>query len=60
MPDNEDYFLEPVRRGYCRYESLVDGTLDLADIAKMNDHIAMTADNEAIAHDEARRNRENG
>jgi hypothetical protein len=33
----------------CRYESLKDGTLDLADIALMHDFMAMDADNELIA-----------
>lgn len=33
----------------CRYESLRDGTLDMADIALMNDMLAVSADNEAIA-----------
>ncbi|WP_304991436.1 DUF6889 family protein [Burkholderia plantarii] len=41
--------LEPVRQGWCRYESLLDGTLGLADIALMNDAIAVRADNEAAA-----------
>ena len=33
----------------CRYESLIDGTLDLADVALMNDALAVRADNEQIA-----------
>ncbi|WP_302052232.1 DUF6889 family protein [Burkholderia glumae] len=33
----------------CRYESLLDGTLGLADIALMNDSLAVRADNEAAA-----------
>ena len=35
----------------CRYESLKDGTLDLADIALMNDMIALEADNELLARE---------
>ena len=35
-----EWILRPVARGWCRYESLVDGTLDLADIAIMNDAIS--------------------
>ncbi|WP_425129219.1 DUF6889 family protein [Burkholderia gladioli] len=31
----------------CRYESLLDGTLGLADIALMNDSLAVRADNDA-------------
>jgi hypothetical protein len=48
MPDHEEYLMTPVGRGMCRYESLLDGTLDLADVAKMNDYLVMLADNEAI------------
>jgi len=33
----------------CRYESLKDGSLDLADIALMNDALSVKADNELIA-----------
>jgi hypothetical protein len=33
----------------CLYESLHDGTLDLADVALMNDTLAVRADNEALA-----------
>ena len=49
LPDGEDWLLTPVRAGMCRYESLKDGTLDLADIALMNDKIAVDNDNEALA-----------
>ena len=35
----------PVMEGMCRYESLIDGTLDLADIAKMNDALLVRAEN---------------
>ncbi|WP_279609565.1 DUF6889 family protein [Burkholderia gladioli] len=31
----------------CRYESLLDGTLGLADVALMNDSLAVRMDNEA-------------
>ena len=48
MPDGEDWLLLPVHAGLCRYESLKDGTLDLADIALMNDSLMCRADNEAI------------
>ncbi|WP_281659639.1 DUF6889 family protein [Microvirgula aerodenitrificans] len=49
LPENEDWLLVPVVRGMCRYESLGDGTLDLADIALMHDMLAVQADNEEIA-----------
>jgi hypothetical protein len=32
----------------CRYESLKDGTLDLADVALMNDMLAMDVDNQLL------------
>ncbi|WP_176704127.1 DUF6889 family protein [Burkholderia singularis] len=47
MPDGEDWLLAPVHAQMCRYESLIDGTLGLADIALMNDFLAVRADNEA-------------
>jgi hypothetical protein len=33
----------------CRYESLIDGTLDLAAIALMNDALDVIAENQRIA-----------
>lgn len=41
--------LRPVLAGMCKYESLLDGTLDLADIALMNDALAVRAENERLA-----------
>ncbi|WP_375038594.1 hypothetical protein [Acinetobacter sp. RW6] len=35
-------------RGLCRYESLKDGTLDLTDIALMNDALDVQADNQLL------------
>jgi hypothetical protein len=49
--------MAPVHAGMCRYESLKDGTLDLADIALMNDSLAVRADNEEIA---LQRQKDNG
>jgi hypothetical protein len=37
--------MRPVDRGYCRYESLIDGTLNLEDIARMNDAIDVRDEN---------------
>ncbi|WP_165487612.1 DUF6889 family protein [Burkholderia vietnamiensis] len=42
----------------CKYESLIDGTLSLADIALMNDSLAVRADNEAAFR--RKMERENG
>lgn len=38
--------MKPVDQGYCRYESLLDCSLDLADIARMNDAINVKMENE--------------
>lgn len=46
MGDNEDWLLRPVLEKMCNYESLKDGTLDLEDIAKMNDALDVRAENE--------------
>lgn len=53
MPGGEDYLLRPVLRGLCRYESLKDGTLSLADVAIMHDALDAEIENEhrlAAAH----------
>jgi len=42
----------------CHFESLKDGTVDLADIALMNDSLAVRADNEAAFR--RKMERENG
>lgn len=47
LPDDEDYLLRPVIRGMCKFESLRDGSVDLADIALMNDALAVDAENAA-------------
>lgn len=39
--------MRPVMRGACRYESLLDGTLGLEDIARMNDSLDVWDENEA-------------
>lgn len=39
--------MAPVLAGCCRYESLKDGTLGLADVAMMNDAIYARAENQA-------------
>lgn len=44
-----DWLLRPVIKGMCRYESLKDGTIDLADIALMNDALDVLAENNQIA-----------
>lgn len=39
----------PVLAGMCRFESLKNGTLDLADIALMNDALSVREENDRIA-----------
>ena len=46
LPDGEDWLLRPVLRGMCRYESLINGSLDLADVALMNDALDVQDENE--------------
>ena len=49
LPNDLDWIFRPVDRGYCKYESLIDGTLDLYDIALMNDAIDVRDENEIRA-----------
>lgn len=51
LPNQEDWLLRPVIKGMCKYESLRDGTLDLNDIALMNDALDVVADNEQLIND---------
>ena len=55
MYDNLDWLLRPVLRGLCHYESLLDGTLDLVDIAVMNDMLDVEAENNRRADEASRR-----
>jgi hypothetical protein len=43
--------------GLCKYESLVDGTLGLEDIAFLNDALDVRSANEEILRQQAERNR---
>jgi hypothetical protein len=45
MATGEDWLLRPVLRGMCKYESLKDGTLDLYDVANMNDALDVEISN---------------
>jgi hypothetical protein len=47
MPDGEGYLLRPVGAQMCRYESLLDGSIDLFDIARMNDWLDVENENRA-------------
>ena len=55
MPDESDWLMRPVIKGMCKYESLINGTLDLADIALMNDALDVVADNEYLLNQERER-----
>ncbi|MBK5145843.1 NTP pyrophosphohydrolase [Budviciaceae bacterium BWR-B9] len=39
--------MRPVDAGYIPYTALIDGSVDLSDIARMNDWLDLKADNEA-------------
>ena len=47
MASGEDWLMQPVLAGMCRYESLINGALDLVDFARMNDALAVTNENNA-------------
>lgn len=42
----EAWFWRPLIEGYCKYESMINGTLGLEDIATMNDLIDFKHENE--------------
>ena len=45
MAQEEDWLLRPVLRGMCKFESLKDCTLGLADVAIMNEAIDCEEEN---------------
>ena len=46
MSDSSDWLLRPVLAGCCKYESLIDGTLTLEDVAVMNEALDVQYENE--------------
>lgn len=46
LPDGEDFLMRPVLNGLCKYESLINGALDLSDIALMNRALDVKEENE--------------
>jgi hypothetical protein len=46
LPDGEDWLLRPVKRSCIKYESLIDCTLSLFDIALLNDFLDVCDENE--------------
>ena len=53
--------MRPVLEGLCNYESLINGVLDLCDIARMNEALDVREENRARVEEalaaEAERNR---
>jgi len=47
LPGGEDFLMRPVDAGLLPYPALKDGSVDLADIARLNDWLDMKADNQA-------------
>jgi hypothetical protein len=50
LENNEDFLMRPVLRGLCKYESLIDGTLDLIDIMRMNNALDVDEHNKNVAY----------
>jgi hypothetical protein len=46
MESGEDWLLRPVAEGMCMYESLKNGTIDLEDVARMNELLDIRMENE--------------
>lgn len=46
MGSGEDWLMRPVLEGICSYESLIEGRIDLFDIARMNDALDVRNENE--------------
>lgn len=46
MNESEDWIMMPVLEGLCKYESLLDGSLDLEDVARMNEAINVKYENQ--------------
>lgn len=51
MQESEDWVMRPVLEKCCNYESLIDGTLDLEDIARMNEALDVRMENERKYHE---------
>jgi len=47
MANKEDWLMQPVLAGMCKYESLKNGEVDLEDIARMNDALNVQNENQA-------------
>ncbi|WP_409937530.1 DUF6889 family protein [Paraburkholderia sp. BCC1885] len=58
MPDEEDWLWRPASEGLCKYESVIDGTLDLGDLATMNDILSVRFENQRRLQEAAERSRQ--
>jgi hypothetical protein len=54
MAGGEDWLLRPVLEQCCRYESLLDGTLHLWDVALLNDALDVRDENRRRAQEASR------
>lgn len=50
LPQGEEWLWRPFMRGKCEYLHVVDGTLDLSDIAQMNDLLDVMDENDVRSH----------
>jgi hypothetical protein len=57
MIEGEDVLMRPVLRGMLRFESLLDGTVDLAQVLLCNEAMDIEAENERrfVAYEKRRR-----
>lgn len=46
MASGEDWIMRPILEGMCMYRELIDGTLSLVDLARMNEALDVRAENE--------------
>jgi hypothetical protein len=58
MPDGEDWLWRPASDGLCKYESVIDGTLDLEDIATMNSILDVKYTNQRRLQEAAERSQQ--
>lgn len=55
MDEELDWVMRPVLEKLCKYESLLDGSLTLADISRMNDALDVRDENAARLEEWRRR-----
>lgn len=46
MESGEGFLMRPCKAGMCKYESMIDGTFDLADVAALNEYLDIEAENQ--------------